>query len=476
MNNNVHNEQKQWRFVCRSCAAPPQAHVGRGLPIRVVPPSELMDKTHEASREFVDKTHKASREFVDATHETWSATAELIESIMKGSTQAAAMMLRRITQNDLATAVTVLLKVTHSSVTNAANLVAGMISLSAKTTAGLLIAMMDASWNVATNLIETLVQESPQRAIELILAIARISGTHSQRLLIVLMRDRARDGFPLLFKMVPSLLPLFRRTLVEKIVDMNIAGGIALPNKKRPLLFLRLYTLSGYHARTEFGRRIQAEQLDPDELMPDLNVELNGISTRQQLSADGSASKGDKAAARAAAAEMPKQFREVANEVVQLDLDVSFMAAFGDDIGVAIVPAVRCVPWVLGQVRRIKLECSLLRVWWHMPSNKLHIAFERTPRLELENLHLQVPCGSRALQSGQLGDCWPLSNAWALERCIEQVLGMFDHSDTLGFNLNRVESYWRKIRAVYMWRGAAGLKDASSHSTRAIGLWTKLRG
>ena len=170
-----------------------------------------------------------------------------------------------------------------------------MISLSAKTTAGLLIATMDASWNVATNLVATLVEESPRRAIEVILAIARISGTHAQRLLIVLLRDRARDGFPLLFKMVPSLLPLFRRTLVDKIVDMNISGGIALPNKRRPLLFVRLYKLSGYHARTEFGRRIQAEQLNPEELLPDLNVELRGISwstALEQLSSDGTSTDG----------------------------------------------------------------------------------------------------------------------------------------------------------------------------------------
>lgn len=472
-------EVKQWRFVCRSCAVPPQAHTPRRVGLRVGPPSE-----------FVDATHEASREFVDATHEAWSATAELIESVMKGSTQAAALILRRITRNDLATAVTVLLKVTHTSVSKAASLVAGMVSLSAKTTAGLLIAMMDASWNLATTLLATLVEESPRRAIEVILAIARISGTHSQRLLIVLLRDRARDGFPLLTKMVPSLLPLFRRTLTEKIVGMNIAGGIALPNQKRPLLHVRLYKLSGYHARTKFGRQLQAEQMDPEELLPDLNVELNGISTRQQLREDGSSvsklgstkwSGGGDRAARAALSQMPKQFDEVADEVVQLDLDVSFEAAFGDDIGVAIVPAVGCVPWVLGQVRRIKLSCSLLRVWWHMPSSRLHIAFETTPRLELENVHLQIPCGSRALKQGSaLGDCWPLSSGPMIERCIkrciEQVLGTFDHDDTIGFNFNRVQSHWRKIRAVYIWRGAKGLKAVSSHSSRAIGLWAKMRG
>ena len=171
--NEEKEKRKQWRFVCRSCVAPPQAQLGHGLPILVAPTSELVDKTQEASREFVD-----------ATHEAWSATAELVESIMKGSTQAAAVVLRRITHNDLATAVMVLLKVTHSSVTKAASLVAGMISLSAQTTAGLLIAMMDASWNMATNLIATLVEESPRRAIE-------VRG--ESRLLLVL-ASKGREG------------------------------------------------------------------------------------------------------------------------------------------------------------------------------------------------------------------------------------------------------------------------------------------
>ena len=82
------------------------------------------------------------------------------------------------------------------------------------------------------------------------------------------------------------------------------------------------------------------------------------------------------------------------------------------------------------------------------------------PELQLFDTHIQVGCGcSPENDDRKLPDCWPLSSARLLSTASNLGLGIRNQKNPLKLSGKKPFSHWITIRDIYMFRGAAGLRE-----------------
>ena len=384
-------------------------------------PKMTLAEAGKFTKEATAKTEEA----VAKTAVAFSATAELINTTMRASAKAAAAMLIRLSRSNNERAVAVLThlidtnktntKAMHEKTTRTAKLFEEVIKLHVQAAADLVIALMGRSAQSSEALMCTLVENSPTSAYQLLTVIISRGDTHAQQLFVYILRDRAANGMPLLTKMLPHFVPLLRKELCVRLKQKNVDGGIPLgPSPKRPLYHLRWVHTRRPKTRTEFGRRLQAETIPHDKLLPNLGVELRmttetadapalpalplmeleyqplhddllpPLPLPEPTSAPGSAH--GSAPALAPHETVPAVVRQPSAAdfdglgVVVFDLNLRVVGTVGEEVGIALV-GVGPLPNLFGQIRSFSGECNKLRVWWNLNEKtvRLHVPLLSQP-------------------------------------------------------------------------------------------------
>ena len=337
----------------------------------------------EEAGQFTKEAGQFTEEAGRNTAMAFSATAELINTTMLASTKAAAAMLIRLNKGNNEKAAAVLANLMETNSTNAkalqdhamrtAKLFEEVIKLHSQAASDLMIALMATSAQSSDMLMSALVENTPASAYQLLTVILSRGDTHAQQLFVYILRNRAANGMPLLTKMLPHFVPTLRRELCVRMKQKNVDGGFKLgPGPKRPIYYLRFVKTDKAKPKTEFGRRLQAETIPHDELIPDLAVEL--LMTSETADAPPLLSlphleyqplhddllpplplpdpqlapaAAPEAAPAPAPAPPPAAGAQFDGEgVVVFDLDIRVVATTGDDVGIALVgqPADRAAP------------------------------------------------------------------------------------------------------------------------------------
>merc|ERR1719478_1493248 len=68
---------------------------------------------------------------------------------------------------------------------------------------------------------------------------------------------------------------MLRDSINTRLKQKNVGGGIKLGKKNmKPFYYLRFVRPGRTHPRTEFGRRLQAEMIEPDEFLSEMTVDV----------------------------------------------------------------------------------------------------------------------------------------------------------------------------------------------------------